>query len=112
MTSSTLQFTHPPLTRQNSTQTYKGGYTVTTTSSGGKITGLLALTMATDVALQVGDYVHIVGDYKVGLANGTKAILGEVSVRSVKRTSTATSETFPVVGTTGSQVTVEARGFS
>lgn len=83
---------------------------MTTTAAGGKITGLLALTCATDVALAVGDFVHLVGDYKVGLADGTKAVLGHVSVRNVKRTSTATSTTFPVGDTPGGQVTVEARG--
>ena len=85
---------------------------MTTTSSGGRITGLLALTCATDVALAEGDVVHMVGDYKVGLADGTKALVGSVSVRSVKRTTSPTSSEYPVATTTGGQVTVEALGFS
>jgi hypothetical protein len=81
-----------------------------TKRSGGRITGRLALTCEAAVALQIGDYVHLTGDYTVGLADGTKPVLGHVSVRNVKRESTPTSDTFPV-GAPGKDVTVEARGF-
>jgi hypothetical protein len=85
---------------------------MTTTSSGGKITGLLALTFATDVALNVGDFVHVVGAYKVAAADGTKPIIGHVSVRSVIRQNVSgVSTSFPVATTTGGQVTVEVYGF-
>lgn len=83
---------------------------MTTKRSGGRITGRLALTCEAATALQVGDYVHLVGDYEVGIADGTKPVLGHVSVRNVKRTSTATTDSFPV-GAPGQDVTVEARGF-
>lgn len=83
---------------------------MTTTTTKGRVTGLLALTCATDLALAEGDMVHLVGPYKVGLADGTKPLLGTVSVRSVKRVVDAISSTFPVATTTGGQVTVEALG--
>lgn len=82
-----------------------------TKRAGGRITGHLALTCEAAVALQVEDYVHLVGPYTVALADGTKPILGYVSVRNVKRVSTPTSDTYPV-GAPGQDVTVEARGFS
>jgi hypothetical protein len=81
-----------------------------TKRAGGRITGHIALTCEADVALQIGDYVHLTGPYTVGIADGTKPVLGHVSVRNVKRTQTATSDTFPV-GAPGQDVTVEARGF-
>jgi hypothetical protein len=83
---------------------------MTTKRSGGRITGRLALTCEAATALQIGDYVHLVGDYTVGIADGSKPVLGHVSVRNVKRTSTATTDSFPV-GAPGEDVTVEARGF-
>lgn len=85
---------------------------MTTTSAGGKITGLLALTCTTDIALQVGDFVHLVGDYKVALADGSKPVLGHVSVRNVKRAlgDDTTGSSFPVASTPG-DVTVEVPGF-
>lgn len=82
-----------------------------TKASGGKITGLLALTMEASVALQVGNFVHVSGDYTVALADGSKPILGKVSVRNVKSTSTATSAAYGVAEVPG-PVTVEARGLS
>jgi hypothetical protein len=85
---------------------------MTTTNSGGKITGLLALTCTTDQALNIGDFVSVVGDYQVALATGAKPVLGHVSVKNVRRdlgTQTHGS-TFPVADTPGGQVTVEARG--
>jgi hypothetical protein len=85
---------------------------MTTTSTKGRITGALALTMAADVALAEGDHVHVIDDYKVALADGTKSVIGTVTVRSVKRVVDATSSTFPVATTTGSQVTVDVYGFS
>lgn len=83
-----------------------------TTSTKGRITGAIALTMATDVALAEGDHVHLVGPYKVALADGTKTVIGTVSVISVKRVVTNTSSTFPVATTTGGQVTVDVYGYS
>jgi hypothetical protein len=84
---------------------------MTTTQAGGKITGILALTLATDLALNPGDFVQLIGNYKVGLADGTKPCLGYVSVAALKGTSTATSYGVSRP-TTGSQVTVEVRGLS
>lgn len=79
---------------------------MTTHRSGGKITGLLALTVDSTVALQVGDPVHIVGDYQVALADGTKRTLGTVGVRNVKRV----GRDYPVADTGPGELTVEAHG--
>lgn len=82
-----------------------------TKRSKGRITGLLALTMEAQVALKRGDWVSIVGDYEVGLADGTKPVLGSISVSNTRgRTSTVmgTEVGVPVVP---GDVTVEARGF-
>jgi hypothetical protein len=84
---------------------------MTTTRPGGKITGILALTFATDLALESGDYVQVIGEYKVGLANGTKPVVGRVSVAALRGTSSVSSYTV-ARPTTGSQVTVEALGFA
>jgi hypothetical protein len=84
---------------------------MTTTSTKGRITGLLALTFATDVALAEGDFVMLVGPYKVGLADGSKRCVGTVTVRSVKRVIDNVSSTFPVATTTGGQVTADVRGY-
>jgi hypothetical protein len=83
---------------------------MTTTASGGKITGLLALTMVGSTALALGDFVMVTGDYTVSLADGTKPVIGHVSVRNVKRTSDANSTSYPV-NNPGGDVTVEAIGF-
>lgn len=82
-----------------------------TKKAGGRITGHLALTCEAAVALQVNDHVHISADYTVSLADGTKPVIGHVSVRNVKRVSTPTSDTFPVANP-GGDVTVEARGWN
>lgn len=79
--------------------------------SGGKITGLLGLTMETSVALNVGDFVHVSGDYQVALANGSKPCLGRVSVKNIKTTQTSMSRTVGVADIPG-VVTVEARGIA
>lgn len=84
---------------------------MTTKVPGGRITGHLALTVQATVALQEGDDVMLTGDYTVGLADGTKPSIGHVSVRNVKRTTTATSDTFPVPNP-GGDVTVEALGWN
>jgi hypothetical protein len=81
---------------------------MTTKTAGGKITGLLALTMDCAVTLAEGDPVHVSGDYTVSPADGTKRLLGTVSVPAWKRTVTATSDTFAA---RAGQVTVEALGF-
>lgn len=83
---------------------------MTTKRSGGKITGLLALTMEAQVALDVGDWCHIVGDYEVGLANGTKPVLGHCSVSNKKRISNVMGTSVGNPNVPG-DVTVEARGF-
>ena len=82
-----------------------------TKTAGGRITGHIALTCEAAVGLAVGDFVHLTGDYTVGLADGTKTPIGYVSVKNVKRTVTATTDTFPVANP-GGDVTIEARGFS
>ena len=84
---------------------------MTTKLAGGKITGLLALTMEATVALDVGDLVHVNGDYTVTLADGTKPILGRCSVANKGATATPMSRTVgtPVVP---GDVTIEARGIS
>lgn len=71
---------------------------MTTKTSGGKITGLLALTVEAQEALDVGDVVMITGDYEVGLSDGS-GILGKVSVSNKGRVSTVmgTSVGNPVV---------------
>ena len=78
---------------------------MTTKLAGGKITGLLALTLEAQVALEVGDPVMVTGNYECGLNDGTKPCIGFVSVKNVKRQAGA----FPVALVPG-QVTVEARG--
>lgn len=83
---------------------------MTTTRTKGRVTGLLAGTFATDLALAEIDPVMVISDYKVGLADGTKPVIGHVSVRSVKRVVDNFSSTYPVATTTGGQVTVELRG--
>lgn len=79
---------------------------MTTSAAGGKITGLLALTMVGTAALAVGDPVHVSADYTVVKADGTKPVIGHVSVSNVKRVAGA----YPV-GNAGGDVTVEARAF-
>lgn len=76
-------------------------------ASGGKITGLLALTLEAQVALNVGDPVMVTGPYECGLADGTKPVLGFVSVANKQRQ--AGTGNFPVNKVPG-DVTVEARG--
>lgn len=63
---------------------------MTTKTFGGKITGLLALTCEAQEATNVGDWVHLVGDYEVELADGTKPVLGKVSVANKQRISSVT----------------------
>lgn len=84
---------------------------MTTTTTKGRVTGALALTMATDQALNVGDFVHVIAPYKVALSDGTKPIIGTVTVRSVKRVNTGTSASYPVATTTGGQITVDVKHF-
>lgn len=80
-----------------------------TKASKGKITGLLALTMEAQVAMDKGDWVAISGDYEVGLADGTKPVLGHVSVSNKKRVSDVMGTEVGVPNVPGA-VTVEARG--
>lgn len=81
---------------------------MTTKKAKGRITGLLALTFESSTALAVGDPVHVTGDYTVAKADGTKFVVGHVSVANVKRDGTTAQ--YPVAKTPG-DVTVEARGF-
>lgn len=83
---------------------------MTTKRSGGKITGLLALTMEAGVALDVGDYTHITGDYAVGLADGSKPVLGKCSVSNKKRVSSVMGTSVGNANVPG-DVTIEARGY-
>ena len=76
-----------------------------TKQAGGKITGLLALTLEAQVALDVGDPVMVTGPYECGLADGTKPVVGLVSVANVTRN----GPNYPVANVPG-DVTVEARG--
>lgn len=80
---------------------------MTTKSAGGKITGLLAITLEAQVALNVGDPVMVTGPYECGLADGTKPVVGFVSVAN--KTRQAGTGNFPVNKVPG-DVTVEARG--
>lgn len=79
---------------------------MTTKSAGAKITGLLALTFEASVALNVRDFVHVTGDYTVAKADGTKPVVGHVSVANKGRGSDGA---YPVSQVPG-DVTVEARG--
>ena len=79
-----------------------------TKRSKGRITGLLSLTCESTVALQVGDPVHITGDYTVAKADGSKFCIGHVGVANVKRDRVTAQ--YPVSNVPG-DVAVEARGF-
>jgi hypothetical protein len=82
---------------------------MTTKRSGGKITGLLALTLEATVATDVGDYVMVNGDYTCALADGSKPVLGKVSVSNKKRISNTMGTSVGNPSVPG-DVTVEARG--
>lgn len=76
-----------------------------TKRAGGRITGLLALTLEAQVAMSVGDPVMVTGPYECGLADGSKPVVGIVSVANVTRN----GPSYPVSNVPG-DVTVEARG--
>lgn len=80
---------------------------IVSTAAGGKISGLLALTFETDVSLPKDTPVHVVDDYEVAAADGTKIVVGYVDVSNVRRV----GGSFPVYETPG-VVTVEARGYA
>lgn len=80
---------------------------MTTKRSGGRITGLLALTLEAQVALNVGDPVHVTGTYECALGDGTKPIVGHVSVANKKPQFGAATRDPEIPG----EVTVEALGF-
>lgn len=82
---------------------------MTTKSSGGKITGLLALTMEAQEALDVGDWVQVSDDYEVELADGTKPTLGKCSVSNKKRINTQYGTSVGNPNVPG-DVTIEALG--
>jgi hypothetical protein len=83
---------------------------MTTKLAGGKITGLLALTLEAQVALEIGDPVMVTGDYECGLADGTKPVVGFCTVANKGTTNTIMSRTVgtPVVP---GDVTVDVRGY-
>lgn len=85
---------------------------MTTKAAGGKITGLLALTLEAQSALNVGDPVHITGDYSCDKADGTKPVVGFVSVANRRRGTFAEGKAgvYPVNAVPG-DVTVEAMGY-
>lgn len=83
---------------------------MTTKTSGGKITGLLALTCEAQEATDVGDWVHLVGDYEVEIADGTKPVLGRVSVSNKQRVSTVMGTSVGNARVPG-DVTVETPAF-
>lgn len=78
-----------------------------TKTTKGRITGLIGLTVEAQVALEEGDPVHVTGPYEVGLADGTKPVLGLVSVAN-KAPTRGTATRDPLVP---GDVTVEAMGF-
>lgn len=80
---------------------------MTTKTAGGRITGLLALSCEAQVALETGDGVMITGDYEVGLCDGTKPLLGNVSVANKAPVRGTADRPAEVPG----PVTVEAIGF-
>lgn len=79
---------------------------MTTKNEGGKITGLLALSMEAEVALDVGDPVMGSGDYECVLNDGTKRVIGHVSVANKEPVRGVANRPAQVPG----PVTVEARG--
>jgi hypothetical protein len=83
---------------------------MTTKTSGGKITGLLALTCEAQEALDVGDWVQLVGDYEVELADGTKPVLGKCSVSNKKRVSSVLGTSVGNANVPG-DVTIETPAF-
>lgn len=86
---------------------------MTNKNAGGRITGLLALTCEAAVSLRVGDHVHLTGPYTVGLADGTRPVLGRVSVSNKRRVlGDATSGSRIEYGVPGGEVTVEVPGFA
>lgn len=82
---------------------------MTTKQSGGKITGLLALTMEAQESIDFNDPIHVIGDYEVEKADGTRPVLGYASVINRGRVGNAfgTSVNNAVVP---GDITVEARG--
>lgn len=82
---------------------------MTTKRNGGNITGLLALTVEQQEDIPSWAPCHLVGDYEVETADGSKPILGLVSVTAHGRTNTGLSSTVGVPIVPG-QITVEAIG--
>lgn len=83
---------------------------MTTKTPGHKITGLLALSLEAQYAAEVGDAVMISDDYECVRADGTKPVIGRVSVPNKKRTSSISGTSVGNADNPG-DVTVEARGF-
>lgn len=80
---------------------------MTTKTAGGRISARIALTLEATAALNIGDAVHVVGDYQCNLADGTKPIVGFVSVQNRQRD--VVTGNYPVNLVPG-DVTVEAIG--
>lgn len=81
-----------------------------TKNSGGKITGLLALTCEAQEALEIGDWVHVVGDYEVEKADGSTPVVGRISVTNKGRVSSVMGTSVGNAVVPGA-VTVEAIGY-
>jgi hypothetical protein len=80
---------------------------LTTKRSKGRITGLLALTLEAQSALEVGDAVIVTGDYECDVPDGTSPIIGHVSVANKEPTRGTATRDPQVPG----DVTVEAMGW-
>lgn len=83
---------------------------MTTKTPGHKTTGLLAIPFEAQEALEVGQPVMVTDDYEVEKNDGTKPVIGTVSVPNKKRTSSISGTSVGNANVPG-DVTVEARGF-
>lgn len=81
---------------------------MTTKSTKGRITGLIGLTCEAQYAAEKGDAVIVTGDYEVDLADGTKPVLGTVTVANKAPQRGVATRDPEVPG----DVTVEALGFT
>lgn len=82
---------------------------MTTTTSGGKMSARLALTMIAGSALTIGMPVKITGDYACDKGDATHPIIGYVAVPNVTRGSGTAAGTYPVSQVPG-DVAVETIG--
>lgn len=80
---------------------------MTTKLAGGRITGHIGLTLEATNALAVGDPVHITATYTCVKADGSKPVVGQVTVANKKRVAGA----YPADDAPG-DVSVDAHGFA